>query len=81
MLYFIRHAQSFFNQDADEKLRETMGEKYSKKSPEFLALKFDKKYLDCGLTEKGRDQCLKARKNVLDLDIKLILVSPMRRAL
>lgn len=49
MLYFIRHAQSLFNYDTDE-LEKAMGEKYSKKSPEYLSLKFDEQYLDCGLT-------------------------------
>lgn len=50
MLYFIRHAQSLFNYDTEDKLQKVMGEKYSKKSPEYLRLKFDEQYLDCGLT-------------------------------
>ena len=61
MFYFIRHAQSKFNFEADIELRDKMGEKFSKFSQEYKELKFDPKYFDCDITQQGIDQCKVAK--------------------
>ena len=81
MFYFIRHAQSQFNYDADIELRNAMGPNFSKKSKEYLELKFHPKYIDSGLTPEGKNQCLNARKEMSEIEVDLVLVSPMRRAM
>lgn len=79
LIYLIRHAESTFNFEADiELLSDTT---LTKQSPEYLALKFDPKYMDCGLTAKGRQQCQATREELAGVEFGLVLVSPMRRAI
>lgn len=44
-------------------------------------MKFDLKYEDCDFIEEGYPQCDEARNKMKDIDLDLIIVSPMRRAL
>ena len=62
MFYFIRHAQSRFNFEADMQLKEKLGDKFNIYSEEYINVKFDPKYFDCGLTEVGKEQCIKPRE-------------------
>lgn len=60
MIYFIRHGESRFNVVADQ-----MEAKYGiddfLDAEEYIAEKFDRKYLDVDLTEKGREDSKSAR--------------------
>lgn len=78
MIYFIRHAQSAFNFDATINLS-LPG--FSKKSSQYLSFKFDPKYCDCGLTSAGRLQSTKAKKYMESINVDLVIVSPLRRAI
>jgi broad specificity phosphatase PhoE len=79
MIYFIRHAESKYNA-AESAIKEKHGEGYMK-SEEYQNAKFDRSFLDVELTEKGEQQCLESRAVMKDIDVDLIIVSPMRRAL
>ena len=80
MIYFIRHAESKFNKVAEE-LEKKYGEKECSDAEEYTQEKFSHTYLDVEITEHGILQCQEARKKMEDIDVDVILVSPMRRAL
>ena len=50
-------------------------------SEEFTKEKFSHEYLDVDLTEEGVEQCKGAREKMAEVDVDVVLVSPMRRAL
>ena len=79
MIYFIRHAESKYN-TVDSDLKTKFGTNYAKEI-EYITHKFSKDYLDVEITEKGIQQALEAREKMKDIDIDLIIVSPLRRAL
>ncbi len=79
MIYFIRHAKSHFNA-AIEALKQQHGTSF-KTHPEHFHTKFDQKYLDVQINEEGRKQAQGAREKMKDINIDLVIVSPMRRAL
>lgn len=79
MLYLIRHAESKFNVVA-KNMEEKYGAGYLD-AEEYTAEKFDRKYLDVEITEEGEGQCLLAREKMREIEVDIVLVSPMRRAL
>lgn len=80
MLYFIRHAESEFNAVADL-MEKKYGEDDFYDAEEYIQEKFDRKYLDVEITQEGRQHALEAREKMKDVEVDLIIVSPMRRAL
>lgn len=79
MLYLIRHAESEFNAVAD-KLEHKYGPDFLDEE-EYIKEKFDEKFLDVDITEEGRKHTLEAREKMKGIEVDLIIVSPMRRAL
>ena len=79
MIYFIRHAESRYNR-AEEKIKEELGEDYQQ-TEQYLSAKFDPKYYDVEITEEGEVQAEKAREEMKNVEVDVVLVSPMRRAL
>lgn len=61
MLHLIRHAQSDFN-EADVQLKKEVGPaNYTKEIPEFVKLRLDPQWIDSGLTQFGKEQCVKTK--------------------
>ncbi|KRX09965.1 hypothetical protein PPERSA_08366 [Pseudocohnilembus persalinus] len=74
----IRHAQSEFNLAQELK----GGEAATRHAhAECLNIKFDPLYYDAGITQKGFQQTERARESCQDKNIKLVIVSPFKRAL
>ena len=48
---------------------------------EYFYTKFSKDFLDVDLSEQGVKQCLECKDKMKDIDVDLIIVSPLRRAL
>ena len=48
---------------------------------EYTKEKFSYEYLDVEITEEGVEQCRGAREKMAEVDVDVVLVSPMRRAL
>lgn len=57
-----------------------MGENYLQ-SEEYLAFKYDRKLVDSGITELGVQQSLKAKEQMHNVPLDVVIVSPLRRAL
>jgi len=51
------------------------------KTEEYQTAKFSKDYLDVELNETGIKQCYECQENFRDIDVDLVIVSPLRRAL
>ena len=81
-IYMIRHAES-----ADNAAQTALKAKYSKteqnylKTEEYLEMKFDPKYEDCDITPAGFKQCEGCRQKMKDIDVDLVIVSPLRRSI
>ena len=71
-IYVIRHAQSQHNL-AEIKCHEA--------NEDFLPTKFSMELIDCGITEFGYEQAKTAAEELKSINIKLVIVSPLRRAL
>ncbi|CAI2376484.1 unnamed protein product [Moneuplotes crassus] len=71
----VRHANTAFNVTYD-KIIETAGF-----GPQILELFHDESYRDTSLSEKGIKECQYASQHAHQLDIDLVLMSPMRRTL
>lgn len=81
MIYFIRHAESNFNRVA-EQLEHKFGEKDCPDSQEYTQEKFSHHYLDVEITDpQGINQAKSAQQAMRDIEVDVVLVSPMRRAL
>eukprot|EP00330_Aristerostoma_sp_ATCC50986_P010169 CAMPEP_0114587280 /NCGR_PEP_ID=MMETSP0125-20121206/10280_1 /TAXON_ID=485358 ORGANISM="Aristerostoma sp., Strain ATCC 50986" /NCGR_SAMPLE_ID=MMETSP0125 /ASSEMBLY_ACC=CAM_ASM_000245 /LENGTH=150 /DNA_ID=CAMNT_0001783113 /DNA_START=57 /DNA_END=509 /DNA_ORIENTATION=- len=65
---FIRHAESLQNKCWHE-------------SKQWSYRRFDKAFVDCDLSEDGYDQTEDTREIVKNLNVKIVYVSPLRRAL
>ena len=83
-VYLIRHAESIYN------IAEALVEKDFIPSEEvqtyfeskqYLSMKFDLNYEDCDITEVGKKQCVECREKIGKIDVDLVIVSPLRRAL
>lgn len=70
-IYLIRHGESKYNSAKEEAIKK--GDKYS--------CYWRKDLIDCELTELGIQQAKEAGEKLRDLNISLVLVSPLRRAL
>jgi len=46
-----------------------------------LSVKYDPSLMDCGISEKGFTQCNNSKLIVQNLNIKIVIVSPLKRAL
>ena len=84
-LIFVRHAESQFN-ITSHIFREERNLDYDWHVlctyPEFLSgVKYNPVLLDSSITEKGRNQCLNARKITDQIKPDIILVSPLERTL
>lgn len=80
-IILMRHAESHFNYEINkiEKLHTSMiDSEYKKRKAD---IRFSSKFLDCEITENGKTQCQTASKQLEEVDIKYVIVSPMRRAL
>jgi broad specificity phosphatase PhoE len=44
-------------------------------------VKFSGKYIDCGITEKGKEQCQKAVQALAGKQIDFVFCSPLKRAI
>ena len=82
-IYFVRHAESLHNERAT-----LVRKKYGlsdkddiQKYDDYKEVKFGVDYFDCGITEGGYIECEDSRKACEHLDIGLVLVSPLRRAI
>ena len=64
----IRHAESLQNKCWNE-------------SKQWSYRRYDKEFVDCDLSENGYEQTLLAREAVKNLKVKIVYVSPLRRAL
>ncbi|EGR29140.1 phosphoglycerate mutase, putative [Ichthyophthirius multifiliis] len=76
-LVLIRHAESEYNLEQ----RKACNSSTEVKNGENLQTKFKKDLIDCSLTEEGKNQCLQAEQICENLNIGIVLVSPLRRAL
>ena len=70
-IYLIRHGESKFNLASQE----------SRLKEEGIEYRFRKDLIDCELTELGIQQAKEAGEKLKDVNISLVLVSPLRRAL
>jgi len=75
-LYLVRHAQSEYNL---AQLKAVQSEVESK--TEDLTVKFDKGLIDCPISELGQKQVLEAGVKLKDVNVKLVITSPLRRCL
>lgn len=64
---YMRHGETFYNKDIKQK--------------NLNSIRFDKKYIDAILTEKGISQAEKMSSILSNLEIEIIYVSPLYRAL
>jgi broad specificity phosphatase PhoE len=80
-LIIIRHAESMFNYELNKvrALKEDMNiERWEKLRRE---VKFNDSLIDCGLTDKGIEQCLKAGEELSQFNFTKFIVSPLKRNL
>jgi len=80
-IFIMRHAESHFNSEIKklENAKNTMNESdYEKLKAD---IRFSKEFIDCEITEKGKNQCLMAGKKLNDFKIDYVFVSPLRRTL
>ena len=77
-IIIIRHAESEFNKTVKllKERIEIVDQKIFLKN-----IKSDRQLVDSFITEKGRNQCLKAGKELSNIPIKYIFTSPLRRSL
>jgi Histidine phosphatase superfamily (branch 1) len=71
-IFLIRHAQTEYNILNQQALEQNLGKAHFKHVPDLV---------DCDISSNGYNQAQEAAKKVEELDIDLVLVSPMRRAL
>lgn len=71
-IYLIRHAQSQYN---------IIDSVESAKGTNILDYKFREDLIDCDITERGYEQAKKAAEDMKDINVTLVLVSPLLRAL
>jgi len=76
-LYLVRHAQSEYNL---AQLKAIQSEVESKEE-EDLSVKFDTNLIDCPISELGQQQALEANKKLQDVNVTLVITSPLRRCL
>lgn len=74
ILYLIRHAESLYNQVAND-IRIAEGELG------YHEVRFSPRYCDCSITPRGYDQLKSAVDYVKSLEISRVYVSPLQRAL
>jgi broad specificity phosphatase PhoE len=77
MIYIIRHAQSEYNE------AQAYEQALSQHSvwTENLEVKFSGKYIDCSITEKGKEQCQIAVQALAGKQIDFVFCSPLKRAI
>lgn len=80
-ILLIRHAESMFN--CELKHVKTMQECLHKDEfkTKWRHVKFTDRLIDCDITEAGHKQCIDAGKQLSDVNVKYIFVSPMKRTL
>lgn len=78
-VYLIRHAQSIYNLGELE-IHNKVGNDYLT-SASYLAFKYDRQWVDCGITELGMQQCLAPKELMSKITLDIVIVSPLRRAL
>lgn len=71
-IYLIRHAQTEYNILNKQALEQNLGKAHFKHVPDLV---------DCDISSFGCEQAREASTKAKELDIELVLVSPMRRAL
>jgi len=76
-LYLVRHAQSEYNL---AQLKAIQGESESR-DEEDINIKFDTGLIDCPISELGQQQALEAGKKLQDVNVTLVITSPLRRCL
>jgi len=80
--YFIRHAESEFNRKHMEEVN-AQGHGLEKEHliEEADHVKWNSELFDCSISELGKQQAKEANSEAKKLDISLVVVSPLRRAL
>ena len=63
MIYLIRHAESEYNIQ-EKKIAEKHGKESYMETEEYLDLKFNLDFEDCGITEVGYEQCASCRNKM-----------------
>jgi|JI9StandDraft_2_1071091.scaffolds.fasta_scaffold607071_1 broad specificity phosphatase PhoE len=78
-IYLIRHAQSHYN--VGETAVEAQHGPTYKQTQDYITLKYDPKLCDCSITDHGVQQSLEAKKEMENIPVDIVIVSPLRRAL
>lgn len=79
-VFFIRHAQSAFNAAVEEIKQATAGLDQSALMTRFSSLREDPSLRDAPLSAEGHRQVAAAAAEAATLDVDLVLVSPLTRA-
>jgi len=77
----IRHAESAYNAIAANVNKHMEGKDEEEKRQEIAKVKFREDVIDCSISEKGEEQTKKAAELVKDVNIGLVISSPLRRCL